>query len=264
MAQANTFQKSISGSGDWSSASALVYLPKSEVQSSLPKELKLLENFSEIEGMHPVFFMFGIQEKVRSRFKGRVFPPYFAPYLEFILAVPGVTSRNPNDMKDPEQAHIFLPLLYLDRTYPVWVGVKFFGYNKLKVKMQQTKNSYKASKITLKKGTKPTVLSANWKNHKNKFTSWRDENAFLKVNQYLSQPVISVKNKKVKCFPFSWQIEESEIIQTISLEFNLGPDFLYKFSKRNYVINDNTDNEFAFYYKKSWVNHLPISCKESL
>ena len=73
---------------------------------------------------------------------------------------------------------------------------------------------------------------------------------------------MSVKNKKVKCFPFSWGIDNANQIEAIDLSFDLGEIFDFKFRDNQYQIKYAPNNITAFYYKKSWRNHLPIDCKE--
>ena len=254
--------KKINGTGIWSSAVSLVYLPSKEVAATLPKELKLIETFSNKPGLHPVLFMFGLQENVKSNYVNRPFPPYYAPYLEFILAVPGVTAKKEKYIDDVTRPYIYLPLLYLDRWYPVWVGKQFFGYNKILVKMNQKNNNYVASTKKLNEKNKPTILSASWIELENLDLSWKNLSELQEVESYLTQRVISVRGKKVKCFPFSWNLDGAGEVKSIDLRFELGEDFLYDFSQKKFEKVDGENYVSAFYYKKSWRNHLPISCRD--
>ena len=225
--------KKINGTGIWSSAVSLVYLPSKEVAATLPKELKLIETFSNKPGLHPVLFMFGLQENVKSNYVNRPFPPVLRALFRIYFSGAGSHGEKKKYVDDVTRPYIYLPLLYLDRWYPVWVGKQFFGYNKILVKMNQKNNNYVASTKKLNGKNKPTILSASWTELENLDLSWKNLSELQEVESYLTQRVISVKGKKVKCFPFSWNLDGAGEVKSIDLRFELGEDFLYDFSQKS-------------------------------
>ncbi len=144
---------SLYGMAQTSGANAVFGLPAADVAKTLPKGLELAPQTLTGPGQHPIIILFGWQDRVRPNiFPGGV------DYKEFIIAVPYVQHADPKLRKQVPGPFIYMPRLYLNKDFPIWLGVYGYGYKKEKARIMADEDSYEVRNIK----TGAPIISATY------------------------------------------------------------------------------------------------------
>lgn len=144
---------SLYGMAQTSGANAVFGLPTATVAAMLPDGLVLAPQTLTGPGEHPVIILFGWQDAVRPN----IFPGGIN-YKEFIIAVPYVQHSDPVLRAEVPGPFITMPLLYLNKDFPIWLGIYGYGYPKKKARIMADEDSYEVRNIN----TGEPIISATY------------------------------------------------------------------------------------------------------
>ena len=110
--------------GRWIGTYGVLSLDERVVTRLLDPRLELGSQWLAPAGHHPVYFMLGRQEDVRGTWP--VFRSFAVAYDEATILVPHVRFRN------GERDFLYMPRLYLDSSWPTFLGRYAFGFDKIR------------------------------------------------------------------------------------------------------------------------------------